>query len=217
METLNWDYIKQFDLILFDMDGTLVNTEPLHGRAIEVILKKNQLEIKDDVEVLMERFMGVTDSVVLMTLFPHLSENDVIQLIQEKNVVLQTIFNNLSPIEKNQLTSPGIIHFLKKLNEKKITTAVVSASEDIIVSTTLSAFDLHQYFSFSMGRGQTSRTKPHPDPYIEAMKRANINPHKTLIFEDSPTGLQSAKASMANVFPVAPFSKHQYLKNFLVN
>jgi len=69
-----------------------------------------------------------------------------------------------------------------------------------VVENTLDCFGLNQYLDLKMGRSQTPLTKPFPDPYVEAMRRLNSTPEKTLIFEDSPTGLQSAKSSGAKLF-----------------
>jgi HAD superfamily hydrolase (TIGR01509 family) len=96
-----------------------------------------------------------------------------------------------------------LLKFLKK-EKKKV--AVVSASEDLIVAETLKCFEIHSYIDLQMGRHQTTLTKPHPEPYLEGMRRLNTDSSKTLIFEDSPTGLQSAIASGANVIRITGFA-----------
>jgi beta-phosphoglucomutase len=83
---------------------------------------------------------------------------------------------------------------------------VVSASEDIIVSETLKCFEIYSYIDLQMGRHQTNLTKPHPEPYLEGMRRLKTGPLKTLIFEDSPTGLESAVASGASVIRITGFA-----------
>jgi HAD superfamily hydrolase (TIGR01509 family) len=116
------------------------------------------------------------------------------------------IFLNLSKEEKALYITPGLFDFLKRLKKEKKAIAVVSASEDIIVEKTLECFSIDSFVDLQMGRNQTILTKPHPDPYLEGMKRLNCLPHKTLIFEDSPTGLQSAIASGASVIRITGFA-----------
>lgn len=206
--------LSNFNLFLFDMDGTLVNTEPLHARAMDKVLQKNHLnhQIGDDES--MEHFMGMTDTSVLKELCPELTDHEIDRLIQEKNIVLREILNELDQHTKDQLTAPGLLNLLAYIKEQNKNLAVVSASENAIVEATLKAFDLIHHFDFWFGRESTTRTKPHPDPYIEAMKKAGFPQAETVIFEDSPTGLKAAKDSGAQIIEVAPFSSMHYLKDY---
>lgn len=206
--------LESFNLFLFDMDGTLVNTEPLHARAMDKVLQKNNInhQIGDDES--MEHFMGMTDTSVLRELCPELSDIEIDRLIAEKNIVLRDILLELDTHTKEQLTTPGLHELLSFIKSQKKNLAVVSASENAIVDATLKAFDLIHHFDFWLGRGSTARTKPHPDPYIEAMKKAGFKETETVIFEDSPTGLRAAKDSGASVIEVAPFSSMHYLKDY---
>jgi beta-phosphoglucomutase len=83
---------------------------------------------------------------------------------------------------------------------------VVSASEDIIVTETLKCFEISMHVDLQMGRNQTVLTKPHPEPYLEGMRRLKTTHTKTLIFEDSPTGIASAVASGASVIRITGFA-----------
>lgn len=195
--------VKHKSAILFDMDGTLVNTEPLHAKAAVMVLKSMGIEI--DLSQTIDQFYGMTDYVVLKTVCPQLSDAEIEAAIEQKNKHLINIFRALSPNEKELYITPGLFDFLKYLKNEKKKCAVVSASEDIIVTETLIAFGIHTYMDLQMGRNQTKLTKPHPDPYVEGMKRLSVHSHETLIFEDSPTGLKSAKLSQAQVIRVTAF------------
>lgn len=195
--------VKNKSAVLFDMDGTLVNTEPLHAKAAVMVLES--MGIKIDLEKTIDQFYGMTDYVVLKTVCPNLTDREIELAIDQKNKHLITLFKALHPNEKEQYITPGLFHFLKHLKQEKIKCAVVSASEDIIVYETLLCFDIHSYMDLQMGRNQTSLTKPHPDPYVEGMRRLGVRPDQTLIFEDSPTGLKSAKLSLASVVRVTAF------------
>jgi beta-phosphoglucomutase len=195
--------VKNKNAILFDMDGTLVNTEPLHAKAAVMVLES--MGIKIDLESTIDQFYGMTDTVVLKTVCPHLTDGEIEAAIEEKNKHLVNIFKALPQNQKERYITPGLFEFLKFLRRENKKLAVVSASEDIIVSETLLCFDIHTHVHLQMGRNQTVLTKPHPDPYIEGMKRLQVYSHETLIFEDSPTGLKSAKLSNAEVVRVTAF------------
>jgi HAD superfamily hydrolase (TIGR01509 family) len=209
-----WADLNQFDLFLFDMDGTLVNTEPLHAKAMEIALTEAGLKLPITAEESTERFAGMTDAMVLDVLFPGMQQTHIVNLIAQKNYLLGKVFRELPSTEKAELMTSGLDTFLVKLKTEKKALAVVSASEDSVVDATLDAFGLTHHFNFHMGRGKTARTKPFPDPYIEAMNRAGIPRERTLIFEDSMTGMASAISSGAQVIKVAPFSSQDGLKSF---
>ena len=204
--------IRSKETIIFDMDGTLVNTEPLHAQAAVLVLDK--LGVKVNLLDCIDQFYGMTDFIVIKTVCPQLSDEEINRAIDLKNEELIKIFKLLSPKEKETYLTPGVIDFLHFLKRENKHCAVVSASEDIIVEETLACFGLDKYMMLQMGRNQTTLTKPHPDPYLEAMKRLKTTPKKTLIFEDSPTGVKSACASGADVIRITEFTHVQSSQKF---
>jgi HAD superfamily hydrolase (TIGR01509 family) len=211
--------VNQYPTILFDMDGTLVNTEPLHAEAAMMVL--NELGIKIDLMACLKDFYGMTDTIVIKTMCPQMSEKEINFAIERKNQFLIGLFKALPQNQKEKYINHGLFDFLNYLNQLNKKMAVVSASEDIIVKETLNCFNISPLIRLQMGRGQTINTKPHPEPYLEAMKRLNAVPSETLIFEDSPTGLRSAKDSLAKVIRITGFthddsqSEFFEIKNFL--
>lgn len=212
--------LKIHDAVIFDMDGTIVNTEPLHAKAAVIVLKSRGYDI--DLEACLDQFYGMTDTAVLKMTCPELTDEEIEIAIAEKNKHLMDIFLALPEEEKHHYVTPGLFDFLTYLKQQGKAVAVVSASEDIIVEKTLECFSITAFVDLQMGRHQTKLTKPHPEPYIEGMKRLKTDPKKTLIFEDSPTGLKSAIASGANVIRITGFAHsdevlHTHeIKNFLI-
>lgn len=196
--------VKLKDAILFDMDGTLVNTEPLHAKAAVIVLAEMGVHV--DLVSTIDQFYGMTDTVVLKTVCPHLTDAEIEKAIEQKNFHLIKLFHQLPDKEKHSYITPGLFPFLTHLKRENKKCAVVSASEDIVVLETLKCFGIDQFIQLQMGRNQTPLTKPHPDPYLEAMKRLKTTHHHTLIFEDSPTGIKSAAATNAQVVRVTAFA-----------
>ena len=216
--------VKHKSVILFDMDGTLVNTEPLHAKAAAIVL--NDLGVKIDLMASIDQFYGMTDHVVLKKVCPNLTEVEIDECIEKKNVQLIKLFQNLPDEHKEALITPGLFPFLQYLKDANKKISVVSASEDIIVFETLKCFGIDKFIDLQMGRNQTVLTKPHPDPYLEAMKRLGITYNDTIIFEDSPTGIKSAQATNSEVVRVTAFAhmtssqiiegKYIELENFIL-
>ncbi len=212
--------VAAVDSIIFDMDGTMVNTEPLHAKAAVMVL--NEMGIELDLESCLAKYYGMTDIDVLKLTCPHLNDEQLEQTIEQKNLHLVKIFDQLRPEEKSSYVTPGLFEFFEylKFHNKKI--AVISASEDIVVDSTLNCFAIEPFVDLKMGRGQTLLTKPHPQPYLEGMRRLQSTPERTLIFEDSPTGLKSAIASGALVVRITGFAHSEEIlhsleiKNFLL-
>jgi HAD superfamily hydrolase (TIGR01509 family) len=196
--------LTPLNAVIFDMDGTIVNTEPLHARAAVIVL--NDLGIKIDLEACLDQFYGMTDTAVLKMTCPTLSDHEIDLAVAEKNIHLINLFKKLTNKEKEQYITPGLFEFLNYLKKESKQLAVISASEDIIVTETLKCFAIDRYIDLQMGRQQTNLTKPHPEPYLEGMKRLKTEASKTLIFEDSPTGLASAVASGAKVIRITGFA-----------
>jgi HAD superfamily hydrolase (TIGR01509 family) len=195
--------VKDKNLILFDMDGTVVNTEPLHADAAMVVLA--DLGVKVDLLKTIDQFYGMTDYVVLKALCPQLSDEEIKQAILQKNIELIKLLKKLNTKEKEKYITPGLFQFLDFIKKEKKKCAVVSASEDIIVLETLACFGIDTYMDLQMGRNQTVLTKPNPEPYLEAMKRLDTSHLETLIFEDSPTGIKSALGTNASVIRITAF------------
>lgn len=213
--------VSNKNAILFDMDGTIVNTEGLHAQAGSLILK--DMGVTMDLESMMHKFYGVTDSDVLKITCPQLSEKEIQEAIEKKNVHLLKIFKAMTETQKEKYITPGLFDFLNYLKKENKKIGVVSASEDIVVTETLKTFGISRFIDIQMGRNQTNLTKPHPEPYIEGMKRLKSTAIDTLIFEDSPTGLASAHASGAHLIRITEFShskeksSFQEIQNFVFN
>ena len=80
---------------------------------------------------------------------------------------------------------------------KNLKCGIVSASESEVVQSTLKKANILHFFDSITSRLTIGPNKPHPYPYQVAMKKLKVSPSETLIFEDSPTGLQAANNSGA--------------------
>lgn len=187
--------LLNFKAVLFDMDGTLFNSEPLHFDALLEVV-----ELPSDFD--WHPFLGMPDNLVLKTLFPEAAPQEIIQLILRKNEKLIEMINNKTLSEFQAMLTPGVYEFLTYLKTKSIPMALVTASEGVITEALLTKLELKHFFHGIYPREATARTKPSASPYLKAMRDLNVSSLECLIFEDSPTGLQAALEASAFVMKV---------------
>jgi HAD superfamily hydrolase (TIGR01509 family) len=179
-----------FDAYLFDCDGTIADTMPLHLVAWKLALKPYGCDFPED---LFYKYAGMRAS-------------KIVDLLNEQFGL------SMDPEPINQFKEE---HYLKHLHEvqpvhsvvehillahqanPQIPMAVVSGSPRASVIQTLTALDLFQYFKDEtiVGAEDYIHAKPHPDPFLTAARRLGVVPSRCLVFEDAEFGIQSAKAA----------------------
>ncbi len=194
---------RDIKAVILDMDGTLLNTEPLHAKAIETILVQNGLNITaHEIE---ERFYGMSDTEV----FKHFENSLFLELdtfLKEKNTLIKKLITEYSYEDFCKLLTPGVSDFLSEMKKKNIKLALVSASENEVIEAVLTHLNLKDTFEFFVGRQHTQYTKPNPSPYFFALRLLQVQTNEALIFEDSPSGLKAALGTGAKVVQVTTFS-----------
>ncbi|WP_127714338.1 HAD family phosphatase [Halobacteriovorax sp. HLS] len=187
--------IKEIKTILFDLDGTLVDTECLHAEALHMTLKKIDPASNESIINLQIKFQGMSDTDVFkkldsinisLTEFLQIKNNNFIDIINSKNEILHTEIRKL----------------LKDIKSLSFKLGLVTASERIIAEVILKKIGIFEMFDIIICRDDLTKSKPDPLPYLTAMKELNSFAKETIIFEDSETGLAAAKSSGAHYFKV---------------
>ena len=197
-EVLNKDYftlgtpekLEEYKYsLLFDLDGTLVNTDYVYIDVWNILLKDYNLNID---ETFFNSFIkGQSDVSFLNFLIPSITKEtiDYISLKKDKLFIEKLISS-----EENILI-PGILEFMEKHKNKKI--AIVTNCNNTSALHILKQTNLYNYVNLLIASEHTSNHKPSPYPYNYAMEKLDCDPEKTIIFEDSLSGYTSAKNSNA--------------------
>jgi len=185
--------------ILWDCDGTIMDTERLYAYAWQTHLKEFGLSIPED-EI--KQFVGVDDRIVHSF---YLDQVDLENFDQTMSKLGSIIENSLDERIIFQ-DSKQVLYQLSQLEHKQ---ACVSASPYGLLSKKLEKFNIDSYFDFVIGGDQVSRNKPYPDIYNRAIEKLGTS--YNLVIEDSPTGISSGKASGSYVLAIdrGMFSKEQ--------
>ena len=175
--------------VIFDMDGVLVDSEPLHVEIEKRQFKLNNLLISEEEH---QQYMGVASDVMWKTIAQrHTLPVDVEQLIAQNKQESVRFFNEIPAIP----VMPGLADVLEKLTEKNIPMAVASSSFDEIIKIILERTGLHKYFRHMVSSQEAGKSKPEPDVFLLAAKRLGVQPSECLVVEDSFNGIKAAKAA----------------------
>ncbi|MFK4805271.1 MULTISPECIES: HAD family hydrolase [unclassified Microbacterium] len=179
--------------VLWDMDGTLVDTEP-YWMAAETPL--------------IESFGGTWSHEQALGLVG-LGLEDSARILQGTGVRMSTdaIIDHLTDDVMRQLNvtgvpfRPGARELLANLRDAGIKTGLVTMSMRRMAQTVVDLIDF-EAFDVVIAGDDATRPKPFPDPYLQACEVLGVAPHETVAIEDSPNGLRSAVASGAAVIGV---------------
>jgi HAD superfamily hydrolase (TIGR01509 family) len=186
--------------ILFDLDGTLVNTDPLHYRIWKEILKDYGLEI--DQRFYDTRISGGLNPLIIKEILPDLSEAENLQLSEYKEARFRELASELKPVA-------GLDRILAWTEECNLKRALVTNAPRKNVELMLSVLGLTEAFNPVLIAEDVGVAKPDPALYKMGLNLLNIAPEQGLVFEDSPSGIRSAVG--AGILTVGIASTHNPL------
>jgi beta-phosphoglucomutase-like phosphatase (HAD superfamily) len=179
-----------FKAIIFDVDGTLVNTEPLYIDAVNEVLQQfsTKLTKKDFIELAGRDPHSAKQAIYLMKQlsmpFAEFSE-DVTEGFRRK-------LEDLPP------AVPGSRELIKCIAACGLPLGLVTSGRRDNLARKLPD-DILNHFDFNITVDDVSHPKPHPEPYELAIDKLNLSASDVLVFEDSDVGIESALAAGANV------------------
>lgn len=190
-------------LIVFDLDGVLVEAKLIHFEALnEALGSEYAIDWNDH----LGKYDGLktNQKLEMLTREKNLPIESYAEIWRKKQELTLLKLNNLQK-------SPQLIACMSKLVEDGYKLAVCSNSIRRTVLTVLSKLDIIQYFDLILSNEDVMTSKPHPEIYWKAMSKMRVLPEETLIVEDSPYGLLAASRSRASVFRVASPKEISYI------
>ena len=190
--------------VIFDLDGLMVDTEPLAKQAWNEVLRDYDLELEEE---LFERMIGLRLQDSARMVIEELSISaDVDELGRKESLKFQEI------LASGLATMPGLNRLLISLQEQRLPWAVATSSGMVYAKRVLSMIDLLDQCQAVAAGDEVANGKPHPDLYLLASGRLGIPPENCLALEDSVMGCQSAHAAgMATIaIPSALLTRAQY-------
>lgn len=190
-------------LVLFDMDGLLLDTEPLWAVAMQNICDKYKLPLHSGI---FKYTTGLRIDEVTAFWKEHL---DWPSHLNSYDLAMEIVDEIIYLAKHKGKVMPGVLSLLETLKKKNTQTAVVTSSPNRMMEDLLNHFDLTEYFDAFFSAESVAYGKPHPAIYLEALTHFNSSPFQTIALEDSVNGMISARAAKINTIVIPDIKKYE--------
>lgn len=179
---------EQTQLVIFDMDGLLINSEPYWKIAEKEVFGKLGLNLTDD---LLRQVMGFRLSEVVKHWYHYQpwpnpnfeqTERDVLNCVKQL-------------IQQHANAMPGVYEVLTHCKNKNYKIALASSSAMELIDVVIDKLNIRHYFDVVWSAQYEEYGKPHPAIFLSVAKQLNIEPKNCVVFEDAINGVIAAKAS----------------------
>lgn len=191
--------------VIFDMDGVIVDTEPVHSYAYFQHFAELNIDVSAD---MFTSFMGNSTRNTfqkLKEIFP--IDLEVEDLIQRK----RTIFNDAFDNKEDLYLIEGVEKLIHDLHGNGMQLILASSAAKVTIERVFRRFNLHQYFTHIVSGEDFPNSKPHPAIFEFAASLSVAPKENCIVIEDSTNGIKAAKA--AGIFCVGYNSENSKLQD----
>ena len=190
--------------VIFDMDGVIVNSEPLHRKAYFDMFEEFNLNVSNR---LYESFTGKSTSAIckeLCKIFDLSISHEKLMLSKRKH--FKTIFDNDPEFQMID----GALSLIKNYFYNNLTLILASSASMTNINRIFKKFDLDKFFKAKISGADLKESKPNPEIFIKAAKLSGFNKSECIVIEDSTNGITASKS--AGIYCIgfnSPNSKNQ--------
>jgi HAD superfamily hydrolase (TIGR01509 family) len=192
--------------VIFDMDGVIVDTEPVHHFAYQQHFKQLNIDVSPEMYAsftgnstknIYERLKGIYNL-----------EADIQSLVETK----RTLFNDAFDSKEDLYLLDGVEDLIKELHQNGMQLILASSSANVTIQRIFNRFDLDKYFKHKVSGEDFPISKPHPAIFQQAAFLAKTLVENCVVIEDSTNGIIAAKA--AGIYCVGYDSVHSKLQDY---
>jgi beta-phosphoglucomutase len=188
---------------LFDMDGVIVDSNPVHKIALKQFCNKYGFDLTE--KQLHEKIYGRTNIDWIPAVFGKISREKIAEYAAEKETMFRELYlDSIKPLD-------GLVDFLKKLDEHSIPRAIATSAPRENVDFTLSKTNIAGYFFTILDESFVENGKPDPEIYLKTAAALDFNPSKCIVLEDSLSGVKAGKAAGCRVVAFATTHRKEEL------
>jgi len=191
-------HIRTASALILDMDGVIVDTEPLHVESFRIFLKRRNIVASENFLLALIGHSVEENMREIYRAFFRAREQDLENDVREREIIYLDLLQrtNIEP-------RPGLEDVIAYCKRKGIALALASSSIREQITTILdklniqsaNSFSYHKVFSVIVSGEDVARKKPAPDIYLRALEQLGVNKSRCVAVEDSPAGVQAAKAA----------------------
>lgn len=176
------------EAVIFDMDGVILDSEPIHYKVEKAIMKENGLDFQFEDHA---RYVGQTTRDLWDDLCKRHHLPDGAEVLSARDS--EDYFNELKHGDIEPIA--GIKELIQTLHRKGIKLIVASSSLRVNIEVVLDTFDIKKYFQGYVSGQDVKKTKPNPDIFLKAAKQLEVFPENCLVIEDAKHGVEAAKSA----------------------
>ena len=192
--------------VIFDMDGVIVDTEPVHHYAYDLHFKQLNIPITPEMYA---SFTGNSTKNIFERLKAEFNlEEDVQTLVETK----RNLFNDAFDSKADLYLLDGVEDLIKELHANGMQLVLASSSATVTINRIFNRFGLHHYFTHIVSGEDFPKSKPHPAIFQHAAFLANTPVEQCIVIEDSTNGVAAAKA--AGIYCVGYDSVNSKLQDY---
>lgn len=175
--------------VIFDMDGVIVDTEPVHHYAYNQHFKQLNIEVTPEMYA---TFTGNSTKNTYEKLKSHFEISESIpDLVEAK----RNLFNDAFDSKEDLCLIDGVEDLIKELHHNGMQLVLASSSANVTIDRVFRRFGLHQYFTHLVSGEDFPNSKPHPAIFEHAAKLSQTSVENCIVIEDSTNGIIAAKAA----------------------
>ncbi|PZD78803.1 HAD family phosphatase [Mesonia sp. K7] len=190
--------------VLFDMDGVIVDTEPLHKKAYFKMFESFNIDVSTE---MYEAFTGQSTINICRQLCDHFKLTcQPEDLVNSKRAFFKDLFYSDPDLD----LIPGVRALIKNYYDNGLKLVLASSASMLTINNVFNRFELNSYFIGKISGADLKASKPHPEIFQKAAQMASEPVENCMVIEDSTSGIKAAKS--ANIYCVAfksPNSKNQ--------
>ena len=191
--------------VIFDMDGVIVDTAPVHRYAYYKQFDELNIEVT---EAMYTSFTGFSTRNTFQTL------KEQFQLTQEVEDLIQrkrSIFNDAFDTKEDLELLEGVRTLIEDLHQNGMQLILASSASKVTIDRVFTRFGLHDYFTHIVSGEDFPKSKPHPAIFEHAASLSIAPKENCIVIEDSTNGVKAAKA--AGIYCVGYESEHSKDQN----
>lgn len=192
--------LNNIDAVIFDLDGTLVDSMWMWKEIDVEYLSKFGIEVPSDLQQAVE---GMSFSETAQYFKDRFNLSDPVDVIKaEWNKMAWNKYGNEVPLKK------GVIEFLEELRSRGIKTGIATSNSRELVNHVLKSLNITEYFDSVRTSCEAKKGKPAPDIYLLVADDLQVDPKNCLVFEDLALGVMAGKSAGMSVCAVFdPYSE----------